>query len=442
MHVHRKCMPQEILDAYNLTDEHFDSQGCAYLEIRKGMHGLKEASILAYDQLKECLAPCGYAPAPVTPGLWRHNTRRTTFTLAVDDFGIKCFRKVDAEHLFSALKDKCSLTQDWSGSNYLGMTLDWNHTAVRPHVDVSVPKFVDEGRSKHQHLSPKFAQHAPHLWSKPVCGQKAQHATADTSSSLDKKGTARVQGVSGTFLHHGRAIDHTVLPALKKISNNQARPTEITSKACDHLMDCLATHPDAVIRFCASGTCLCVVSDAACLVLPHACSRCAGLFFLSDHSTAAPPQTATNGAVHVLCKTVCGVPASAAKAKTIGLFVNAQEAIPMMTALEEMGHKQPLTGDPLETDNSTADGVLKAQARMKRSKAFDMRYHWLKDRIARKQFNLCWAPGKANRADYFSKHHPPSHHKMMRPQCLQRPQGNALPTHMQGCVTPLDRLHV
>jgi hypothetical protein len=53
--------------------------------------------------------------------------------------------------------------------------------------------------------------------------------------------------------------------------------------------------------------------------------------------------------------------------------VNAQEAVPMMTALEEMGHKQPLTGAPLETDNSTADGILKAQARVKRSKAFDMR---------------------------------------------------------------------
>jgi hypothetical protein len=203
-------------------------------------------------------------------------------------------------------------------------------------------------------------------------------------------------------------------------------------------MDYLATHPDAVIRFYASGMCLCIVSDAAYLVFPDARSRCAGLFFLSNHSTATPPQTATNGAFHALCKTIRGVPASAADAKTIGLFVNAQEAIPMITALEEMGHKQPLTGTPLETDNSTADGVLKAQVRMKRSKAFDMRYHWLKDRIARKQFNLCWAPGKANRADYFSKHHPPSHHKIMRPQCLQRPQGNALTTHMRGCVAPSD----
>jgi hypothetical protein len=86
MRVHRRYIPQEILDAYNLNDTHFDSKGYAYLEIRKGKYGLKEASILAYNQLKEHLALYGYAPVRVTPGLWRHNTRRTVFTLAVDDF--------------------------------------------------------------------------------------------------------------------------------------------------------------------------------------------------------------------------------------------------------------------------------------------------------------------------------------------------------------------
>jgi hypothetical protein len=189
---------------------------------------------------------------------------------------------------------------------------------------------------------------------------------------------------------------------------------------------------------------LCVVADAAYLVvLPNARSRCAGLFFLSNISTANPPQPKPNGAVHVLCKTIRGVPASAAEAETGGLFLNGQEAIPIITALEEMGHKQPLTGTPLETDNSTAHDILKAQVRMKRSKAFDMRYHWLKDRVAQKQFDLYWASGKTNRADYFMKHHPPSHHKIMRPEYLQRPHVNVMTTHnMRGCVTPSDYIHM
>jgi hypothetical protein len=61
------------------------------MEIQKGMYGLKEASILAFEQIKAHLALHGYTPMAFTPGLWKHKTRRTTFTLAVDDFGIKYF---------------------------------------------------------------------------------------------------------------------------------------------------------------------------------------------------------------------------------------------------------------------------------------------------------------------------------------------------------------
>jgi hypothetical protein len=441
MRVHRRCTPQEIMDACGLTEAHFDSKGCAYLEIREGMCGLKEASVLAYDQLKEHLAPYGHAPVRFTPGLWKHNNRRTTFTLAVDDFGIKYFHKADADHLFSALHDKYELTKDWTGTSYLGLTLNWNHKAGC--VDILMPNYVPKALAKFQHASPKSAQHAPHLGAKPIYGQKVQHANTDTSALLNKADTQRVQSVSGAFLCCAGAVDPTMLPALNKMSNKQAKPTMLTGKACDLLLHYLATHPDATIRHHhASDMILCMVADAAYLVLPNAHSRCAGLFFLSNNTATDPPATSSNGAVHVLCKTIRGVPASAAEAETGGLFLNGQEAIPIITALEEMGHQQPPTGTSLETDNSTAHDILKAQARMKRSKAFDMRCHWLKDRIARSQFNLCWAPGKHNRANYFTKHHPPSHHQIMRPNYLQRLVANVLTTHMRGCVTPPEHVHM
>lgn len=419
MRVHRRYLPAEVIAEYSLTPAHFDSKGYVYLEIRKGMYGLKEAAILAYDQLQEHLAPHGYAPVRFTPGLWKHNTRRTTFTLAVDDFGIKYFSKPDADHLFAALETKYQLTKDWTGSSYLGFTLSWNYDAG--YVDISMPTYVPKALAKFQHPAPSTPQHAPHLWTKPVYGQKIQYANTNQSPLLDKAGIQRVQSVSGTFLYYGRAIDSTILAALNEISNNQAKPTILTGQACDLLLDYLHTHPTAIIRFYASDMILCIVSDAAYLVLPNARSRCAGLFFLTNLPTTDPPQPKPNGAIHVLCKTIRGVPASAAEAETGGLFLNAQAAIPIITALEEMGHKQPSTGTPLETDNSTAHDILKAQVRMKRSKAFDMRYHWLKDRINRLQFNLYWAPGRLNDSDYFTKHHPPSHHRLMRYRYLQRP---------------------
>jgi hypothetical protein len=443
MKVHKKYIPPEIIAEYNLTPDYFDSNGYAYLEIRKGMYGLKEAAILAYEQLRDHLSPFGYAPVTHTPGLWRHATKPTTFTLAVDDFGIKYFSKSDADHLLDALRSKYELTVDWTGTSYLGFTINWDYTAG--HVDISMPDYVPKALQTLRHAAPLVPQHAPHLWTVPAYGAKIQLASNDMSPLLDKLGIRRVQQISGLFLYYSRGCDPTIIVALNEISNNQAAPTEKTKKACDMLLNYLATHPDATIRYHASDMILSVCSDAAYLVLPNARSRAAGLFFLSDrHSTTSnPPSPKLNGPIHVLCKTLRTVAASASEAETGALFLNAQEAVPMITALQEMGHPQPVGGTPLETDNATAHGILHAQVRMRKSKAFDMRYHWLKDRIAQKQFNLYWKKGATNAADYFSKHHPPAHHRRERSQYLlpaaQRTLSTSRPSvtsYVRGCVTP------
>jgi hypothetical protein len=57
MKIHKKYLPDEVISEYNLTPAHFDSKGYCYLEIRKGMYGLKEAAILAYEQLVAHLKP-------------------------------------------------------------------------------------------------------------------------------------------------------------------------------------------------------------------------------------------------------------------------------------------------------------------------------------------------------------------------------------------------
>jgi hypothetical protein len=431
MKIHKKYVTPDIMEAYNLTDAHFDSKGFAYVEIRKGMYGLKEAAILAYEQLKEHLATFGYFPVSHTPGLWRHSSRPTTFTLAVDDFGIKFFTKADADHLFDAIATKYVLTKDWSGTSYLGFTIKWNYD--EGWVDISMPDYVHKALKLLQHPLPLKPQHAPHRWTAPAYGQKVQLADEDLTPLLSQAGIRRVQQVTGLFLYYSRGCDPTIAVALNEISTSQAAPTRKTEEACNMLLDYLATHPNATIRYHASDMVLAVISDAAYLVLPKARSRAAGHFFLTTlpSATSSPPNPKPNGAIQVLCKTLRGVKASAAEAETAGLFLNAQEAIPLITALEEMGHKQPPSGTPLETDNSTAHGILQAKVRMKRSKAFDMRYYWLKDRIAQKQFNLYWAPGKLNSADYFTKHYPPSHHKLMRYLYLQKPT-----SQVRGCVTP------
>jgi hypothetical protein len=85
-----------------------------------------------------------------------------------------------------------------------------------------------------------------------------------------------------------------------------------------------------------------------------------------------PPN---NRAVFNISKILKAIMSSAAKAKVGALYIIAREAIPMRHLLKEMGHKQPST--PIQTDNSTALGVIANNIQPRRTKAMDMRFHWL-----------------------------------------------------------------
>jgi len=238
--------------------------------------------------------------------------------------------------------------------------INWDYTAG--HVDISMPDYVPKALLTLCHPLPKTAQHSPHHWTAPVYGQKIQLATTNISPLLDKLGIQWVQQISGLFLYYSRSCDPTIIVALNEISNHHASPTKHTKKACNMLFNYLAILPDATICYHASNMVLAVCSNAAYLVLPNARSSAAGYFFLTNlpGATSNPPNPKPNGAVHVLCKTLWSVAASASEAKTGSLFLNAEEAVPILTALTVMGHQQPPTGTPLKTNNATATGILHA----------------------------------------------------------------------------------
>ena len=90
--------------------------------------------------LKEHLHPFGYEPAPIIPGLWHHNKNGITFTLVVDNFGIRYQRREDAQHLINSFQEKYEITQDLTWSLYIGITLNWDYKAKI--MDISMPGYV------------------------------------------------------------------------------------------------------------------------------------------------------------------------------------------------------------------------------------------------------------------------------------------------------------
>ena len=80
-------IPEEIITQYKLRK--IAVNGWVYMEIRKGMPGLKQAGKIAHDRLKTHLETYVYQPCRHTPALWTHTTRPISFTLVVKDFGVK-----------------------------------------------------------------------------------------------------------------------------------------------------------------------------------------------------------------------------------------------------------------------------------------------------------------------------------------------------------------
>ena len=405
--------PPDIVKRYQL-DKKVAEDGYVYIKIKRGMYGLKQAAILAYRHLINVLKPYGYEPCKYSLGLWKHKTRPTIFCLCVDDFGVKYFNEDDKQHLLNALQDHYKITVDHEGQHYCGLTITWNYQ--QGYVDIEMPGYNAKTLDRLQHPPPSKPQFAPHKWNKPIYGKHTQLAPSpDTSQQLSAKDTKYIQSAVGAYLYYARALEHTMLPALNEIGTTQAKPTEKTMNAVKQLLDYAHTRPNAKIRFHASDMILYVDSDAAYLVLPNAKSRIAGYYYLSNKQPPLPaiPNPPMNGAISVECSSLPLTVTSAAESETGGLFVNGKKIIPIRTTLEEINHPQP-GPTPLKTDNKTAKGFCHKTIKQKQSKAWDMRYHWLRDREILQQIAIYWDKGIRNLADYFTKHFPAKYHKEIR----------------------------
>ena len=437
-----ELFPEEIIEQYGLREK--VHKGFVWIKIIRTMYGLPQAGILSNKLLRKRLAKDGYFKLPHTPGLWKHVCRPVWFTLVVDDFGVKYVGEENAKHLMTSLRKHYEVEEDWTGGLYCGIGLNWNYD--QGFVDTNMKKYTLKNLRKYDHEKPRKPQDCPYLPYPKKYGAAAQEVTPeDTSPPLDQEGKKFVQKVVGSFLYLARAVDSTILMALNAIANEQANPTEMTRERILQLLDYLATHPDAVVRFYKSDMILNVHSDASYLSAPRARSRAAGYFFLGSIPRDGYP-IALNGAIQVICVLLKCVAASAAEAELGALFLNAKEAKIMRLTLQELGHRQPPT--PIHIDNSTTVGIVNNTVKRQKSRSMEMRYFWLLDGEAQKQFRFKYHPGQEILADYPTKAHPTAHHRMIRPLYLHTKTSPRFllrarkPSERRGCVDKLDSTYV
>ncbi len=145
-----ELFPIWIQEQYNLKVLVY--KGFVHLDMQKAVWGLPQAGILANKCLRCKLAPFGYFEHVSTPGLWYHKTRPISFTLVVNDFGVKYLIQVDIYHLIAVIKKTYTLTKEWMGNLYCGIHLYWDNTNRT--VNNSMPGYIKKKLQQYSHILP------------------------------------------------------------------------------------------------------------------------------------------------------------------------------------------------------------------------------------------------------------------------------------------------
>ena len=185
MWISLKIIPLEIIDTCDLKAL-VDYQGWIYMLIEKGMYGIKQAGIIMNQELVKHMAPLGYHPVKHTTRLWVHNSKKTLFSLAVDNFCVRYCSTEDVDHFLNALRSKYLITVDMEATVYIGIKLTWGY--VHRTVTLSMPSYVHKALHIIHHILRGGKEYSQHTCASIQYGHNIQYADPlDTTEYLSDK---------------------------------------------------------------------------------------------------------------------------------------------------------------------------------------------------------------------------------------------------------------
>jgi hypothetical protein len=153
----------------------------------------------------------------------------------------------DMDHLVNAWKEHYTIAVNMTGSLVCGIHLTWNYS--QGHINCHMPRYINKALTKYQHPKPVSPQHAPFKVAPIQYGAWVQRVEVNTTQPLTPKEIKHVQDIIGTLLYYARSVDPTLLAALSAIAACQSNGTQTVADACHQLLDYVATHPNAGIRY-------------------------------------------------------------------------------------------------------------------------------------------------------------------------------------------------
>ncbi len=192
---------------------------------------LPQVGIIALELLAKRLKEHCYTQSKTTPGLCTHEWHPITFSLVIDNFGVKYIGEEHAKHLLQMVQKYYTCLLEKEGERYCGLTTKWDYVCKKMHL--LMPSYVEKGLKRFQHPPPILPQDQLHQHVKKMYGAKVQLANPlDTSPPLNKAGKKFIQEVTGVFLYLAQAVDSTMLNTLSSLASKQAAPTERRMQKC------------------------------------------------------------------------------------------------------------------------------------------------------------------------------------------------------------------
>lgn len=223
---------------------------------------------------------------------------------------------------------------------------------------------------------------------------------ADESRKLDKKETTLLQEMIGVLRYIAMAVYGHLELCIGKIASSMADPRLSMLEATQRIFQYLSSPENRrrALVYKRSDMQLRAVSDASYGTESRFRSRTGGFVFLGRRDD----DEWVNAPIEVICSVQSNVCGSTVEAEYVALYDVGTRLIYLKQLIEGMGYVQGTI--EIECDNQGAVGIATLVKNNRKMRHIAMRYHWTREQVIEKIFDIVWRAGKGNKADYATKY--------------------------------------
>lgn len=358
--------------------------------LRKSLYGLKQAGKVWYEHLRNALVTSGFQACVSDPCLFIKNT---------DSFSVWVVVYVDDLAIVSSDLDQVSAVKRTLASHFsikdLGEISSFLGIQVRR--DTKSRSLVLSQRAYVESVAVQFECEAPKHVSTPL--PTGINLTNEEHLSSEPADRAVFQSLLGSLMYLMLATRPDISFAVTFLSQFSSSPTATHMRALRHLLRYTVSTADFSLVYTAGSPAVVVgMTDA-------------------DFAANAIDRKSINGFVFLLsgaavtwnAKKQSLIALSTTEAEYVALVHAGREGIWIRSLLSEIG-LVPKEATDLYCDNLGAVALTANPGFHARTKHFDIKLHWIRDRIASRELSVRFVPTEHNLADLFTKPLPASRH--------------------------------